>query len=66
MFNIYYLNYSKAFEIAMLKDNEIIESKEERTSQNKQDGSTMYMAIGNCVKRQLILYATCHHYLLMN
>ncbi|SFK14514.1 hypothetical protein SAMN04488569_101224 [Marinilactibacillus piezotolerans] len=40
MFNIYYLNYSKAFEIAMLKDNEIIESKEERTSQNKQDGST--------------------------
>jgi len=26
----------------------------------------MYLAIGNCVKRQLILYATCHHYLLMN
>jgi hypothetical protein len=26
----------------------------------------VYLAIGNCVKRQLILYATCHHYLLMN
>jgi hypothetical protein len=28
--------------------------------------SKVYLAIGNCVKRQLILYATCHHYLLMN
>lgn len=27
MFNIYYINYAKAYEIAMLIDNKILESK---------------------------------------
>ena len=40
-------------------------SKHSRYINNK-DAAGLYLAIGNCVKRQLILYATCHHYLLMN
>ena len=33
MFNIYYINYAKAYEIAMLLDNKILEQiKKEKTS----------------------------------
>lgn len=40
MFNIYYLNYNKAFEISMLKSNEIVDSKEQSHNETYQSSNT--------------------------
>lgn len=57
MFNIYYLNYNKAFEIAMLQNNEIPNSETQETSKEDKEKSSGEVSVKARVEAKVSVFA---------